>query len=223
MTIESPNDSVSVVIFTYARIPLDGTTTCLNATGEISVAAGSTSKDDAHRYLRGHKPDVYLKMPPPSLPEIASDVEDAIEFLAEASPDTKLVVVSYSNNPEAARLALRAGAHGYVMITEGMSILAEAIKSAARGEIYVNPRLLTDVAMLGGGYLDGLTPREREVLGLLALGYSNAEAAAAMFLSTRTIESYRASLYEKLGIQTRREVVEYAMQHDLIPSGVNAD
>jgi two-component system response regulator NreC len=109
------------------------------------------------------------------------------------------------------------------MITEGMSILAEAIKSAARGEIYVNPRLLTDVAMLGGGYLDGLTPREREVLGLLALGYSNAEAAAAMFLSTRTIESYRASLYEKLGIQTRREVVEYAMHHDLIPSVVNSD
>jgi two-component system response regulator NreC len=223
MIVESSEENVSVVIFTYARIPLDGTTTCLNATDEISVVAGSTSKEDAHRYLRGHKPDVYLKMPPPSVPEIASDVTDAVKFLAEESPDTQLVVVSYSNNPEAARLALRAGAHGYVMITEGMAILAEAVKSAARGEVYVNPRLLTDVAMLGDGYLDGLTPREREVLGLLALGYSNAEAAAAMFLSTRTIESYRASLYEKLGIQTRREVVEYAMQHDLMPSGVSSD
>ena len=131
--------------------------------------------------------------------------------------------MSYSSNPEAARLALRAGAHGYVLITEGMAILAEAVKSAARGEIYVNPRLLTDVAMLGDGCLDGLTSREREVLGLLALGYSNSEAAAAMFLSVRTIEAYRASVYSKLGIQTRREVVEYAMKNDLVPSGVTTD
>jgi DNA-binding NarL/FixJ family response regulator len=217
MDLDSGSENVRVVVSTYAQLPLDGTTACLNAMDGIEVVGGSTDPARVCQYINGHKPDVKVMMPPPGMARIEHAVVRAVDCLGEYSPSTKLVIVSYTDNPEVARLSLRAGARGHVLISEGMAQLGEAVLEAARGEIYVNPRLLATLATADGDFPDGLTQREREVLNLLARGYSNAEAAGEMFLSVRTIESYRASIYDKLGIHSRREVVEYAIQHELVP------
>lgn len=206
-----------VLVSSFARMPADCLRAALNATEGIEVVAAAVGGEDTCRYASGHKPDVVLMMPPPSVQRLEEKVAMALDCLEEHSADSKLVVLTYGEDPEAARISLKSGARGFVMVSESLEVLGEALLAAAAGDIYVNPRLLTDIAMLGDGHADGLTDREREVVRLLALGYSNSEASEELFLSVRTIESYRASIYEKLGISRRRDVVRYAIEKQLVP------
>lgn len=209
--------SARVLISSYAQMTLDALSAGLNGIDGIEVVATGLRDEDTCRYASGHRPDVVVMMPPPSVQKMELAVVNALDCLEEHSPSSKLVVLSYGEDPEPARTSLKAGASGYVLVSESLAILGEAILTAAAGGIYANPRLLTDIAMLGDGHADNLTSREREVVRLLALGYSNAEAARKLFLSVRTVESYRAKAYEKLGIRTRREVVKYAIDKQLVP------
>ena len=208
---------VRVLVSAHSRMPAECLVAALCGFEGIEVVASAYSEEDACRYVSGHKPDVVLMLAQPSIPLTETAISRAVVCLSEHSPTSRLVMLSYGGDAEAARITLKAGARAFVTVDESVEVLAEAIIAAAAGETYVNPRLLTDMAMLGDGFADGLTHREREVLRLLALGYSNAEAASHPFLSIRTIESYRASLYEKLGIASRREVVRYAIRKQLVP------
>lgn len=206
-----------VLVSSFARMPAECLRAALNSIDGIEVIAAAVGGEDTCRYASGHKPDVVLMMPPPTVQRIEEKVAMALNCLEEHSAASKLVVLSYGEDPEPARIALRAGARGFVMVSESLAVLGEAMLAAASGDIYVNPRLLTDIAMLGDGHADGLTDRERAVVRLLALGYSNLEAAEELFLSVRTIESYRASVYEKLGVSRRQEIVRYAIEKQLVP------
>jgi two-component system response regulator NreC len=95
--------------------------------------------------------------------------------------------------------------------------LPAAVRDASRGRRYVSPLI---AAKLGGGKPSGatdkLTPREREVLRLIALGHTSVEIAQRLGLSPRTIETHRARIHRKLGLDTRAELVHYALQHELL-------
>ena len=125
---------------------------------------------------------------------------NAVPGLRERAPDTQIVILTMQENPAFAREAFRAGARGYVLKDAADSELMQAIELAAAGGTYLNPQLgamLATEPAEGDGRPDNLTPREIEVLRLIALGHTNGEIAASLFLSVRTVESHRAHIQQR--------------------------
>lgn len=144
---------------------------------------------------------------------------DAIPQLRSEMPDTQIVVLTMQEDPAFAQAALRAGAIGYVLKDAADAELMSAVVSAAEGRTYLNPELGAKLAAQppeGDGRPDTLSPREVEVLRLIALGHTNSEIAASLFLSVRTVESHRAHIQQKVSLTTRAELVGYARQRGLL-------
>ena len=185
----------------------------LDAEAGFEVVAEAANVDDARRYVRGHHPDVLvldLNMPG------GSSLEQ-IPAIRTESPGTQIVVLTMQNEPAYAREALSAGALGYVLKEAAEEELVEAIKRAAVGDTYLNPRLGARVAAEPPpGPPDGLSERELDVLRLIALGYTNAEIGEQLHLSVRTVETHRAHIQQKLNLSTRSDLVRYALQHKLV-------
>jgi two-component system, NarL family, response regulator NreC len=185
----------------------------LEAEAGFEVVAEAGTADDAVRYTLGHKPTVLildLNMPGRSSLEAIPDIQ-------AASPATEIVVLTMQNESAFARRALQAGVRGYVLKEAADTELVQAVRSAARGQIYLQPALGARMAAEPDAEApDELSPREREVLRLIALGHTNAEIAEKLFLSIRTVESHRAHIQQKLRLSTRAELVRYAMEHDLV-------
>jgi two-component system, NarL family, response regulator NreC len=142
----------------------------------------------------------------------------AVPGLRERAPDTQIVILTMQENPAFAREAFRAGARGYVLKDAADSELMQAIELAAAGGTYLNPQLgamLATEPAEGDGRPDNLTPREIEVLKLIALGHTNGEIAGSLFLSVRTVESHRAHIQQKVRLNTRAELVAYVREHAL--------
>jgi two-component system response regulator NreC len=143
-------------------------------------------------------------------------------------PQTRVVVLTMHDNEEYLRQALEAGASGYVLKEAVDTEIAVAIRVVQRGEVFLYPSftrvLLGDLLQTGGtddsseqdGY-ELLSEREKEVLRLVALGDTNREIAQRLFLSVRTVETYRARLMEKLNLKSRGELVRYALRKGLRP------
>jgi two-component system response regulator NreC len=144
---------------------------------------------------------------------------DAIPRLREDAPETQIVVLTMQENPAFAQAALRAGAVGYVLKDAADSELMNAVLLAAEGRTYLNPELGARLAAQppeSDGRPDNLSPREVEVLTLIALGHTNGEIASSLFLSVRTVESHRAHIQQKVGLTTRAELVGYARERGLL-------
>jgi two-component system response regulator NreC len=184
---------------------------------DMEIVAEAADVESAARMVLGHKPDVLvldLNMPGgSSLP--------AIPQMLTASPGTAVVVLTMQEDPAFAREALRAGALGYVLKEAASTELVQAIRLALTGGTYLHPSLGAKIAAAPerSGPPDDLSARELEVLRLIALGHTNTEIGAQLFLSVRTVESHRAHIQQKLRRTTRAELVAYALEHDLIGSG----
>jgi two-component system, NarL family, response regulator NreC len=146
-----------------------------------------------------------------------SSLESIPRLRAEA-PETQIVVLTMQENPGFAREALRAGAVGYVLKDAADSELMSAVVLAAEGRTYLNPQLGARLAAQpeADSRPDNLSPREIEVLKLIALGHTNGEIASSLFLSVRTVESHRAHIQQKVGLTTRAELVSYARERGLL-------
>ena len=129
-------------------------------------------------------------------------------------------MLTMQDDPAFAREALQAGALGYVLKEAADEELLEAVRLAADGDTYLNPRLGARIAAAPAepaGPPDDLTERELEVLRLIALGHTNAEIAGQLYLSVRTVETHRAHIQQQdSGRSTRAELVRYALDHGLI-------
>jgi two-component system response regulator NreC len=140
----------------------------------------------------------------------------ALDKLSREMHDMSIVVLTANDDPAFARRALDNGALGLVLKEMADSDLPAAVREVSRGKRYVSPLL---AAKLNGGKQndsDRLTPREREVLRLIALGHTSVEIAHKLGLSPRTIETHRARIHRKLNLDTRAQLVRYAMQHKLM-------
>jgi two-component system, NarL family, response regulator NreC len=179
----------------------------------IEVVAEAGDLQAAQRYVRGHRPDVLvLDLNMPGGPTL-----DAIAPIRAESPDTQIVVLTMQNEPAYARQALSAGALGYVLKEAADAELVEAVRAAAAGESYLNPRLGAKVAAAPPpGPPDGLSEREVEVLRMIAFGHTNAQIAEKLYLSIRTVETHRAHIQQKLRASDRSELVRYALEHKLV-------
>ena len=185
----------------------------LGAEPDLEVLAEAGDIEDARRYVRGHHPQVLvldLNLPG------GSSLKHIPSIRAE-SPDTQIVVLTMQNEPAYAREALGAGALGYVLKEAAETELVEAVHRAAVGDTYLNPRLGARVAAEPPpGPPDGLSEREVDVLRMISLGYTNAEIAAQLYLSVRTVETHRAHIQQKLNLSSRAELVAYALKRGLI-------
>src|SRR2546421_4959709 len=185
----------------------------LEGEDDLEVVAEASDVEEARRFVRGHRPDVLvldLNMPG------ESSLEAIPEMRAE-SPETQIVVLTMQNEPAYARQALSAGVLGYVLKEAADEELVEAVRRAAAGDNYLNPRLGARVAAEPPpGPPDGLSDREVEVLRMIALGYTNAEIAEELYLSVRTVETHRAHIQQKLRAGSRSELVRYALKHGLV-------
>ena len=141
----------------------------------------------------------------------------AIPMIREESPDTQIVVLTMQQEPAFAREALGAGALGYVLKEAADDELVQAVRHAAAGESYLNPRLGARMASEPApGPPDDLSEREVQVLGLIALGHTNTEIGEQLYLSVRTVETHRSHIQQKLGLSTRAELVGYAIERGLL-------
>lgn len=142
---------------------------------------------------------------------------DVVRRLRERHPDSAILVLTMVDNPTDVQLCLAAGARGYVLKETASTELVDAVRKVAGGEDYLQPSLGAALAKwrdkpgrVHARAIDDLTPREREVLRLIALGHTNAEIATMLYVSVRTVENHRASVLRKLGLRTRAELVRHA-------------
>ena len=178
----------------------------------LQVIAEAGTVPDAERLTRAHRPTVLvldLNMPGGS----------SLEAIARLKDETAVVVLTMQDDPAYARQALQAGALGFVLKEAADEELLEAVKLAAAGDTYLNPRLGARIAAQpppAEGSPDGLSDRELDVLRLIALGHTNAEIGKQLYLSTRTVETHRAHIQQKINRTSRAELVRYAIEHQLV-------
>lgn len=196
----------------------------LNAEEDMLVVGEASDIFQAAQEVELQRPDVALvdiSMP-------GMNGLDGLSQLKEKSPESKFLILTMHNDEGYLRLALSSGASGYVLKQAANDELLSAIRVVSQGGTYLHPvhrSLLfrgeagAQENAPGGADLesyDRLSPREKEILRLIALGYTNRQAAGELFLSEKTIETYKARLMSKLGLRSRIDLVRYAVRLGLI-------
>jgi two-component system response regulator NreC len=211
---QSGEQAITIVLADDHQVVRSGLRLLLESEPDFHVVAEAGDVATTERRLGAYHPRVLildLNMPgEPSLP--------AIPRLRKSAPDTQIVVLTMQSDPAFAREALRAGAIGYVLKEAADSELVQAVRMAAEGRTYLNPELGARLAAeppTPHGPPDDLSARELEVLRLIALGHTNSEIAARLYLSVRTVESHRAHIQQKTRRTTRADLVAYAREHNL--------
>ncbi len=209
------SDEITVVLADDHAVVRKGLRLLVDAEAGMRVLAEAGTVPDALRMALAHRPTVLvldLNMP-------GGSGLEAIPLVLEQASETAIVVLTMQDDPSYARHALQAGALGFVLKEAADGELLGAIRLAAGGETYLNPRLGARLAAqppLPSGPPDDLSPREVEVLKLIAIGFTNSEIADRLFLSVRTVESHRAHIQQKTGRTSRAELVRYAFEHDFV-------
>jgi two-component system response regulator NreC len=204
-----PSQPIQIVLADDHAMVRSALRVLLESEHDLEVVAEASDAEGARRYVRGHHPQVLvLDISMPGM----SGLQTIPEMRAEC-PATQIVVLTAHREPELARQALDAGALGYVLKDAANVELVEAVRGAALGESFLDPRL---TAGLARGPLDGLSEREIDVLRLIARGHTNAEIAQLLYLSVRTVESHRSHVQSKLQLSTRAELVGFAMESGLL-------
>jgi len=184
----------------------------LDAQPDMAVVAEAADGEEAIRRAGGSRPDVaVVDLTMPGL----SGVE-TLEGLRREAPATRLLVLTMHDDPGYARLALAAGASGHVIKDAESAELLAAIRAVHRGRTFVQVGAEPVVADLPRPPVPALSPRERQVLELLAHGHTNREVADRLSLSVKTVETHRARLSDKLGLHSRADLVRLAIELGLL-------
>jgi two-component system response regulator NreC len=141
---------------------------------------------------------------------------DAVSDLRRESAETEIVLLTMERDLTLARRALDAGASGYLFKDSAHLELIEAVRAAAVGERHLSPAVAAGLKKEDDGERPVLSPRETEVLKLMALGHTNREIGEQLSLSVRTVETHRAHIQQKLGLSSRPDLTRYALANGLI-------
>jgi two-component system, NarL family, response regulator NreC len=207
--------SIRAVVIDDFGVVRGGVKLLLNAESDIETVGEAEGIDDGLPQVRTLKPDVVLL----DLVMRGRISLEAIPALKEASQETSIVVLSTLDDVHYARASFNAGASAYVLKEGAPEKVFEAVREAAAGGRYLDPAVGARLALEecdGGSEAGLLGDREREVVRLLALGHTCVEVAAQLGRSPRTIEAYRARIMEKLGFETRADLVRWALAEGLL-------
>jgi DNA-binding NarL/FixJ family response regulator len=201
----------------------------INAQPDMTVVGEAADAADALEQVTRLKPDVLtldLTMP-------GGGSIKLIERLREECPLTRVLVLTMHDDPAYLRAVMAAGGAGYVVKTAADAQLLSAIRAVCQGRIVVDVNLPNARPQATAGVetgsprsagFAGLSAREREVFTLFAQGHTNQEIAGKLFLSVKTIETYRARIADKLGLRTRADLVRYALEVGLLgPEAPNSE
>ena len=211
----SPVAEITVVLADDHNVIRVGLRAMLEAEADLRVIGEAADAAATAKLVEDRRPDVLvldLQMP-------GAEPRSDVPRLRETVPDTAIVILTMQADPRTARDLLRAGAAAFVLKQAAERNLGEAIRTAAAGGSYVDPRLGGEMAKLEADPLESLTERELELLRLVALGHTNREIGEQLFLSVRAIEVNRAKLLEKIGVETRPELVRFAIANRVIEPG----
>jgi two-component system response regulator NreC len=202
---------ITTVIADDHAVVRNGLRTVLESTGgEFEVVAEAADVPGAVEAVRTHRPRLLiLDVTMPGGPSLV-----AVSELLAHHPDLAITVLTMHEDPGYARAALKAGAHSFVLKQAEPDELLRAFRIAGAGGSYVDPRV--GARLLDAGGETALSEREREIVRHVALGYTNAQIAAELYLSERTVKTYRARALAKLGCSTRADLTAYARTHGLI-------
>jgi two-component system response regulator NreC len=199
---------IDVVIADDHTVVRDGIrAVLLREDGEFRVVAEAADIQSMIRAVREHKPDLLtLDLTMPGGSSLA-----ALPSCFIAHPTLAVAILTMREDPEYARQALRAGARSYVLKEAEPAELLQAFRLAVAGGNYLHPRLGALMATGESGSSDTvvLSDREREVVKLIANGYTNPEIAEKLNVAERTVKTYRARAIEKLGFSSRAEITAY--------------
>ena len=209
-------ESIEIVVADDHPVVRSGLRSVLAEHGDIEVVGEAADAEETIRKVNAFKPDVLvLDLMMPGGPTV-----DSISELRKISPDTQIIVLTMQSDPAYARTALREGASGFILKEAAKDTLADAVRKVAAGGTYVDPvvgvRLAREPEFEGPP--DGLSGREAQVLGLVALGHTNHEIADRLFISVRTVEAHRTHIQQKISFGSRAELVRYALDHGLAES-----
>jgi two-component system, NarL family, response regulator NreC len=209
--------SVRILIVDDHAVVRAGLRLLLEAEAELEPVGEAGSARDAVFEARSLKPDVILM--DVVMPD-QSGLEVVPQLLAE-NPEVKILILSMQDDPQYVRQAFAAGASGYVLKEAADRDVVSAVREVARGGRYVHPELgarmvAAETEADRRAEEDPLSDREREVLRLLALGHTNQEIAKRLYISVRTAETHRAHIMQKLRLQSRAELVRYALAQGLL-------
>lgn len=182
--------------------------------GEFDVVAEAADVPSTVREVREHRPDLLtLDLTMPGGSSLA-----ALPSCFVAHPTLAVAILTMREDPEYARQALRAGARSYVLKEAEPAELLQAFRLAVAGGNYLHPRLGALMAAGEESPADGvaLSEREREVVRLIANGYTNPQIAEQLHVAERTVKTYRARAIEKLGFSSRSEITAYARKLGLV-------
>jgi DNA-binding NarL/FixJ family response regulator len=211
---------VRVLIVDDHAVVRSGLRLLLAAEDDIEPVGEAGNAKDGVFEARALKPDVILL-------DVVMPDQSGLEVLPQLiheNPQAKVLVLSMQDDPNYVREAFGAGASGYVLKEAADTEVVGAIREVARGGRYVHPELGARLIAAEADERrrvaeDPLSDREREVLRLLALGHTNQEIAKMLFISVRTAETHRAHIMQKLTLQTRAELVRYAIDQGLLENG----
>ena len=216
---ESPTHKIQIYLIDDHPVVREGFARALADEPDMRVVGQAGTAAEALKETQQVKPDVVLV-------DLNIPDRDGIELIGALRaqlPNAKLLVLSCYDDEFRVAEALRAGAQGYLVKTSRLEEVVDGIRRIANGGAPLSPRIAGAVVRAmrkpageGSGGLDSLTPRERQVLRLLAAGVSTRETAARLTISPKTVETHRVRIYAKLGCKSAVELTRIAVRTGLI-------
>jgi DNA-binding NarL/FixJ family response regulator len=216
-------DNIRILLADDQRVVREGLATLLSLLDGVEVVDTASDGDEVLQLARAVRPDVVLmdlRMP-------RCDGVEATRRLRELDPNIKVLMLTTYADDRSVIDALHAGARGYLTKDAGAEEIRQAIDQVMRGQAAIDPavqhHLLDAIAARQSGadpqdadqLPDGLTPREAEVLSLIAEGLSNTEIAERLYVNETTVKSHINHLFAKTGVRNRAQAVTYAYRHHL--------
>jgi len=213
---------IDVVIVDDHPVVRAGMRAALDAAADIAVVAEGASGADALRLVHQHHPDVLVL--DINLPDV-NGVE-VTRRLREQNTATAILALTVHDDSQTVFGLLENGAAGYVLKDEALETLVSAVRAAARGESWLSPAVARQIVRRAVGQAQTLspakpaphplTPREVQVLCLLAQGLDNAAIAQKLVVTKRTVQNHVSNIYSKLNVASRTEAALYAIRHGLV-------
>ena len=208
---------IRVLIADDHSIVRGGIRALLESQDDIEVCGEVANGREAVETVTEVSPEVVLM-------DVAMPLMDGLEAtrrIVKSNPETRVIILTQYDNKEYALSAIKAGAAGIVPKKAGPSELVSAIRAVHQGDSFIHPSMAKWVVMdyaqrVADDPFDNLTDREREILKLVAEGYSNREIADQLFISVKTVLGHREKTMQKLDIHSRTELIKYAIRRGLI-------
>jgi DNA-binding NarL/FixJ family response regulator len=208
--------TINVFLADDHAVVRDGLRCLLEAQGDIRVIGDAADGREAVRQVRQLELDVVLM--DIAMPEL-NGIEATVQ-VRQARPSVRVLILSMHSSLEHVREALKAGAHGYLLKKSAGMEVVEAVRAVHAEGAYLSQKIAGTMIVdyrdqHPESPLDVLTRRERQILQLIVEGKSNLEASQSLFLSQKTVETYRCRMMQKLGVTRLPQLMKFALHHGI--------